>query len=237
MATILWIIVVVVLAFLFIRLTILLVKSSTVVVREGEAVVINRLGRFNRVAGPGTVVVIPKLENIQRTIEIRNHPLDVTISDIPAYGVPYNITLNFWCSFEPQKLAGRNKARLAELVGTKESERQSQIEIKLRDMLERQIAILQQHMPMPGKSADRISALAPGSSRYNAFKKRLTNEPNELAKTLSSLGITLDTTRSIILTIQNLSDNDTPPSRLPADEPQLTKHDLAILKSIPRNEA
>lgn len=236
MTTLIWIIgVIIAIALLYfaIRITIGFVKSSTVV-HQGEAVIINRSGRFNRVAGPGIVIVYPKIENIQRTIETRNRPLDVSIPDILAYGVLHKMTLNFWCSFEPQKLAAGDKAKMAELVGKKESERQSQIEARLRDMLESQITVLQEQMPIPEKSADRINALASGSTRANALKKKLTYD---LKNTLASLGLVLDTQRPILLTT-NLSDDLEPPpgAELPDDEPRLTQYDLAILKSIPRNE-
>ena len=53
---------------------------------------------FNRktLTSPEILEDYPKIENIQRTIETRNRPLDVSIPDILAYGVLYKMTLNFW---------------------------------------------------------------------------------------------------------------------------------------------
>jgi hypothetical protein len=239
MATAGWIVITIaaiILLYILVRIAISLIKTNTTVVRQGQAAIITRSGRFNRVVDPGTRMLINNLEKIDRIIDTRNRLLDVSISDILAYGVSYEMALSFWCSFEPQKLFNGDQTRLAQLVGIRESERQNQIEAKLRDMLENQIAILQSHMPIPDKSADRINALTFGSDRYNALKKRIITS-SELKNTLASLGFILDTTQPILFTTQNqANDSDTPgPSvGLLSDEPRLTKHDLAILKRIPR---
>jgi hypothetical protein len=164
----LWIFVGIIVIVVLIVLLINLLRASTHVVPEEKRLVIYRLGRFNRLVGPGMVQVIPGLEQVVRTLEVRDHPMDVTISSIFAFGVPNDLTLNLWCSFDVAEAAGNDKKKLTKLVHLSDAERRKQVEVKMREALVKHLAIIQKEMPLPQESTslDGVIALAPGMERY-----------------------------------------------------------------------
>lgn len=174
-------------------------KAMMHVVPEERRLVVYRLGRFNRIVGPGLVAVIPGLERIVRVLEVRDHPLEVTVSGIFAFGVPNDLTLNLWCSFDLARAAGIDKQKLAKSVHLSDAERRHQVEVKMREALVNQLAIIQREMPLPddATSLDGVIALAPGMERYN---KLLAGLQGELEKTLPSVGVILNTSQPITLT-------------------------------------
>jgi hypothetical protein len=181
-----------------------IIKGTTQVVPEGQRLVIYRLGRFHRVAGPGPVQVMPKLDRVVRAIEVRNHPIEVVVPGVFAFGVPNDLTLNLWCSFDLVKAAGGDRERLAEFVQVRNDERNRQVEVKMREALVEQIADLQKEMSLPDDATtlDGVIALAPGSERYN---KLLAGVKGQLEQTLPSIGVILNTSQPITLTNRGLS--------------------------------
>lgn len=174
-------------------------RATTHIVPEGQRVIIYRLGRFSRVAGPGMVQVIPGLEQVVRTLEVRDHPMEVIVPGIFAFGLLNDLTLNLWYSYDLVKAAAGNKAKLAELVQLNETERRRQVEVKMREALVNQIAELQKRMPLPKtpNALDGVIALAPGTERYNEL---LAGLKRELEKTLPSVGVVLNTEQTITVT-------------------------------------
>jgi regulator of protease activity HflC (stomatin/prohibitin superfamily) len=181
-------------------------RANTFVVPEGSRVVIYRMGRFDRVAGPGMIQIMRGVEQVERTIEVRDHPLEVTAPGIFAFGVPNDLTLSLWCRFDPVAAAGRDKTRLATLVQLNESERRRQIEIKMREALINQVVDLQKRWPLPPNPTpiEGIVALAPGGERYQAL---LAGLKKELEMSLPSVGVILDTSQSVTVTNRGLPDN------------------------------
>jgi len=57
----------------------LLLLKSVVIVTEATAVVIERLGKFNRIADPGFSLIIPFIDRKAATINLRVQQLDVTV--------------------------------------------------------------------------------------------------------------------------------------------------------------
>ncbi len=182
-----------------------ILRASIYIVPEGQRLVIYRLGRFSRVAGPGLVMYIPGLEEVVRTLEVRDHPLEVSAPGILAFGVLNDLTLNLWCSFDLVRAAAGNKAVLAQFVQLSETERRRQVEVKMREALINQIADLEKQMPVPAKSTplDAVIALAPGTERYNELVARV---KDELEKTLPSVGVILNTSQPITLTGRGIPD-------------------------------
>ncbi|MBI1878224.1 MAG: hypothetical protein HYR94_08365 [Chloroflexi bacterium] len=180
-------------------------KAATYIVPEGQRLVVYRLGRFDRVIGPGMVMVVPGLEQVARTLEVRDHPLDVTVTGVFAYGVPNDLTLDLWCSFDLVKAAGGNKAKLGQSAQISDTERRKQVEVKMREALVNQIADLQKRMPLSSTATplDAVIALAPGAERYNAL---IEGVKRELEKTLPSVGVILNNTQSITLTGRGVPD-------------------------------
>ncbi len=185
-----------------------LITSSTRVVSEEKRLVIYRIGRFHRISGPGPVTVIPILDEVKKTIEVRNHPLEVTVDGVFAYGVPNSLTLNLWCSFDLVKAAGKDREKLVNIAQMNEGERRQQVKVKMHEALIRQIAILQERMPLPATAPlmERVAALVPGGPRYNELLKGL---KYDLEKTLPSIGVVLSPDHPIALTGRNIADEIT----------------------------
>ncbi|MFN8456339.1 MAG: SPFH domain-containing protein [Anaerolineae bacterium] len=174
-------------------------RATTRIVPEGQRLVVYRLGRFHRVVGPGLVQVLPALEQATRTLEVRDHPLEVTVKGIFAYGVLNDLTLHLWCSYDLARAAAGSRAKLALFVQMSDSERRHQVEVKMREALVNQVAILEKQMPLASNSTplEGVIALAPGTERYN---KLLAGVKEELEKSLPSIGVVLNTAQSLTLT-------------------------------------
>jgi hypothetical protein len=178
-------------------------RATVRVVSHEERLVIYRLGRFHRVVGPGLVLVIPRLDHVVRPIEVRDHPMEITVPGLFAFGVPTELTLNLWCSFDLVQAAGGDRDKLARLVQIRDGERHRQVEVKMREALVNQISDLQKRMPLPATTMEGVIALAPGGPRY---RELLEGVKRELEQTLPSVGVILNPAHSIVLTGRNISD-------------------------------
>lgn len=181
-----------------------IIRGMTQVVPQEERLVIYRLGRFNRISGPGVVWMLPNMENA-RPIDVRDRPHELTISQIFAFGVSNELTLNLWCSFDLAQAAGDDKEKLSQLVQLNEVERRHQLEVKIREALVHQLSDLQRRRPLPETAStfDGVIALAPGSDRYNELLEGVTRE---LAQSLRSIGIVLNTSQPITLIRRGIPD-------------------------------
>ncbi len=194
-----------VIIFVIVVILIVLIVNMTQIVPQEKRLVIRRFGKFHRIVGPGTVRIVPSLDQVAQEIEVRNHPVEITVPGIFAFMVPNELTLNFWYRFDPAEAAGGDRDKLANLLQVKEGERKRQIEVKIREALVNQVADLQTQMPLPddAPALAGVAALAPGTPRYN---KLLEGVRQELTKSLPSLGIILDTNQPIVLTRRGISD-------------------------------
>jgi hypothetical protein len=190
---------------LLVVLVAVVLRAMVRVVSHEERLVIYRLGRFHRVVGPGLVLVIPRLDHVIRTIEVRDHPMEITVPGVFAFGVPNELTLNLWCSFDLVQAAGGDWDKLARLVQIRDGERHRQVEVKMREALVNQISDLQKRLPLPATATtmDGVIALAPGGPRY---RELLEGVKRELEQTLPSVGVILNPAHSIVLTGRNISD-------------------------------
>lgn len=175
------------------------------IIPQGQAHVIYSFRQFSRIAGPGWAIIVPLLDVIERTIDVRDHPLEVNVPGVFAFRAPSDWTLNLWCRFDPKTVAEGDKHKMAQFVQISESERRQQFEVKIRDALVRQVAVIEGQMPLPDRATlmDGVAALVPGSKRFNALLEAL---KNDLQTTLPSLGMVLNTVHPIVVTKRNLSD-------------------------------
>jgi hypothetical protein len=179
------------------------IRASQVIPQE-ERLVIYRMGRFSRIAGPGLVWLIPGMEESRR-IGVRERPLEITVPQIFAFGVSNELTLNLWCSFDLKEATGGDKAKLTKLVQLSESERRQQLEVKIREALVHQISDLTKRRPLPDGAStfDGVVALAPGGERYNELLAGITRD---LERSLPSIGVILNTSQPITLTRRGIPD-------------------------------
>lgn len=230
--------------------------TTTHLVSQDERLVIYRLGSFSRLAGPGAVQTIPGIDDVVGTVSLSEFPVEVTIADCSAFGLSADLTLKFWCKFDLGAAAKNGHKTLADLVKMSDTERNQQIKIWAREALVRQIAHLQERIPLPDRveKEKRVAALAPGSLRYNTLVQSVIND---LEQKLLTLGIIVSTTHQSVLTFeteeaarpadasakegQESLEADTPSKdRAPQGELQpslrLTRRDLMVLKRVPRQK-
>lgn len=75
-------------------ITILLIVKSIIIVREQTAVIIERLGKFKRVAFSGFSLIIPFIDRKVATVNLRVQQLDVTIETKSFDDVFVNLTVS-----------------------------------------------------------------------------------------------------------------------------------------------
>ena len=170
------------------------------IVPEDRRLVIDRNGRFNRLAGPGRVRLIPGLESVRKEIEVRDHPKDVTIPGIFAYGLPNEFKLNLWCKVDLEEAVEGDRDKLVRLVQLTDAEREAQVEVLIRQAIVDQVTILQEEMPLPklqDELMDKVIALAPGSPRNQRLLEGITED---LDKSLPTVGVILNREYPIKLT-------------------------------------
>lgn len=200
------IIVVALVLLIVILVAIAVYANLTRVVAQEKRLVIRRFGRFHRLVGPGPVQVLPGLDQVVQIIEVRDHPVEITVPGIFAFGIPNELTLNFWYKFDPAQAAGKDHDKLGQILQITNAERTRQIEVKIREALTSQVAELQRKMPLPADASPLagVGALAPGMPHHD---KLLEGVRVQLKETLPSLGIILNTTHPIVLTGRNISDD------------------------------
>ncbi len=173
--------------------------NMTQVVPQRERLVIYRFGHFHRIVGPGSVPIIPSVDKVVRSIDVRDRPIEITVPSIFAFGVFNELTINLWYRVELIETTGSNRDKLVELIQITESERQEQVQVKMHEVLINQVAVLQERKPLPDTTTnlDGIAALAPGSERHNNLLEGIRKE---LEESLPSIGVVLNTTHPVMLT-------------------------------------
>ncbi len=174
-------------------------RPGYVIVPEAERLIIYRLGRFNRIVGPGVIWLLRGMETVQRQYSVRNDPQDSSVDGLMVYGVPIGLTLNIWWGYDPQRAAAGDKAKLANLALFAESERNNHFNVKLRDSLVRQINALEQRAPLAPSATvvDKIVPILPG---VPTCVEILDKVQQDIARSLPALGIFLDVSQPIVIT-------------------------------------
>jgi hypothetical protein len=169
------------------------------IVPEDRRLVIYRDGRFDRIVGPGRVRLSSGRDEVKKEIEVRDHPDEISIPGIMAYGVPNDFTLNLWYKVDLEEAVDGDKAKLVHLVQITEAERGQQVQILVRQALINQVSRLQQEKPLPPEANDLmagVAALAPGTPLNTQLLEGITVE---LIKTLPTVGVILNTDYPIAL--------------------------------------
>lgn len=233
------------------------VASTTHLVPEDERLVINRLGSYHRLAGPGAVQIIAGIEEAVHTVNVSERLVEVETPDCSVYGLSAALTMKFWCKFDPVRTSRGNHQSVANLLRTSEKERGRLIELKAREAIVRQILRLQEQIPLPDKASReaRLAALVPGSLRHNALLQAI---KNDLAQSLLAIGYVISSTRQPAMIVKAVETEKrveapdqnvrpaSPGDRRTADQEQqeqigaerppyhLTAADLAVLKPVPQ---
>jgi len=199
---ILLLIIVVVVATLYFLLTNLLGMKFRVVPEE-KRLVIYRLGKFQRIAGPG-VIVIWRTDTIEREINVRDEPQDLRVENLYMKGIPFGYTLNFWFHADPVSVARGDRERLRKLALFNDRERQQQISVKLRDTIVKVVAEIEKtyQLPKDALTFEKLLPIFPGLPLCEQLLSRL---KTELQATLPTIGIVINPQQPITITALHLS--------------------------------
>ncbi len=173
------------------------------VVPEEKRVVIYRLGKFHRIAGPG-VVAIWGVDTIERDINARNEPHNLRVDNLFMKGISFGYTLNLWLRIDPVGVAGANREQLRELALFTDREREQQIAVKLRDALVRVAARIESGYKLR-KDARLFEKLLPIFPGLPHCEQLLEDLKRELQETLPSIGVKLNDAQPIAISALHLS--------------------------------
>ena len=175
-----------------------LTQSKMQVVQEEERLVVYRLGRFHRVAGPGVVFLQRMLDEVKRTFNVRDEPHNVRVNGLFMNGVPFGYTLNFWYRFDLQAAANGNHERLAKLVQFSDEEREKQVATKVREALVAASPVIEQRFKPTGNDfVSKLLPIIPGLPSFDAFMEEVRKH---LRENLPLVGAILNEEHSLTVT-------------------------------------
>lgn len=176
----------------------LLTQSKIQIVPEEERLVVYRLGRFHRVAGPGPVVLQRSLDEVKRTFSVRDEPHNVRVMGLFMNGVPFGYTLNLWYRSDLKAAASEDRARLLNLVQFNNEERERQVATKVREALVTSAAkIEKEYKPAGNNFVHKLLPIIPGLPEFEAL---LAEVRQQLRMTLPLVGAVLNETQPITVT-------------------------------------
>lgn len=174
------------------------------IVPEEERLVIYRLGRFNRIAGPG-MVYISKLETVHHKIDARDRPRNVRVDNLFMRGIPFGYTLNLWYRIDPVTTANDNKEQLSQLAHFDDKERDKLVGTKVREALVLSTTqIGNEYKPAGEAYFYNLLPIIPGlpdNDRLLALTR------DKLAETLPTVGAILNLAHPITIAGLNLSND------------------------------
>ena len=161
------------------------------IVPQEKRLVVYRLGRFSRLAGPGPVLLLHRIDKVERTIHVRDQPARYLVDGLFIYDIPFGFTLNLWRRFDLAAATHNQPRALAELAQFDDDERNVQIQVKLREALVRSIVAVQQQRPLSPTAPviERLLPIVPGLAESIQI---LANARAELERTLPSIGVILN---------------------------------------------
>lgn len=176
----------------------LLTQSKIRIVPEEERLVIYRLGRFHRIAGPGPVVLQRSLDEVKRTFSVRDEPHNVRVNGLFMNGVPFGYTLNLWYRADLKAAAGEDRARLVNLVQFSNEERDRQVATKVREALVASVAKIEKsYKPAGNNFVHKLLPIIPGLPEFGAL---FTEVRHQLRGTLPLVGAILNEAQPITVT-------------------------------------
>jgi regulator of protease activity HflC (stomatin/prohibitin superfamily) len=167
-----------------------LVGVRFITVPEGERLVIFRMGRFNRLAGPGLVMYFKGFETVKHRINVREELAELPVDELSFQNVFLGYTFSFWRRTDPEAAAGKDRKRLAELALFSDEERYAQMKSKVREAVMASVAQVNRELPPPrgGSLFEQIIPVLPGQPAPERLVEVVTEE---LRASLRSIGIIL----------------------------------------------
>ncbi|MEZ4866652.1 MAG: hypothetical protein R3C14_35360 [Caldilineaceae bacterium] len=179
----------------------LLTQSKVQIVPEEERLVVYRLGRFHRIAGPGVVVLQRSLDEVKRTLHVRDEPHHIRVNNIFISGIPFGYTLDLWYHFDLNAAAGNDRAQLVNLAQFSDEERNQQVGTKVREALVESAAQIEKsYKPKGTDFFHKLLPIIPGLPECDSL---LNDVKRRLRESLPSVGAVLNEKQPItVLNIQ-----------------------------------
>ncbi|MFO7635614.1 MAG: hypothetical protein R6W76_23910 [Caldilinea sp.] len=172
--------------------------SRFMIVPQEERVVLYRLGRFSRLAGPG-LVTLDRLDTEERRINVRSDVEDYrTNTYYFINGVPFNYTISFWSRNDLLEAAGVDLERLAELAQYTDDERQRHLLKKLHEAMYACTQRIQKKCTVAEDSsiAGKLLPILPGMPGCDDLRELVTAH---LRQNLPTIGVILDTRHPVMV--------------------------------------
>lgn len=190
---------IVVAALMGVYLLILMIGFKFLVIPQEERAVIYRFGRFQRLVGPG-IVMLTRLEREVQRVNVRSEFGEYrTNTYYFINGVPFNYTVSFWRRYDLVAAARGNMARLAELVQYTDDERRQHLVTKLHEAMFACVQTIQKKYAAPDTAAvaAKLLPILPGMPGCNEL---LALVKAELQRTLPTVGVIMDTLHPLAIT-------------------------------------
>lgn len=190
-----------------------LIRVRIQVIPEEERWIIYRLGRFNRVAGPGWTFIPLLLEEVVRKFNVRPRPKSVTVHDLFMYGTPFGYSLAFWVRTDLLAAAKQIKATdeqiedaLTRLALFNDAGIDQELTIKTRKAFQDVLGKYERDHPLPG-GADFVQTLLPVIPGLPTCDQLLKEVRTQLESALPSIGVFLDKLHPLTITSLHLGDD------------------------------
>jgi hypothetical protein len=183
---------------LLIVATIVILRPQQMVVSPQERIIIFRNGRFHRIAGPGPVWFLSRMDTDERCYDTSNQPRSVWVYGVRVHGIPAALQINLWMRTDLEEVAEGNWARLVEMALLKERARDAQVAVEIKRAIDAGLATLvaANHPSTNAPLLARLGVVLPGMplcAELLVYLKR------ELAPGLRAVGVILDPTKPISL--------------------------------------
>jgi hypothetical protein len=175
-------------------------------IRDGQQLVVYRLGRFHRLVNPGLGLVWRSFETVEQTINQRDQPHDLVLDGFFVYDIPFGYTLNLWYRNDPAGVAGADRARLAHLVQFDDDERRNQVAAIVRNAMVHSLTEVQKSHPLPNNSTfvQKLLPIFPGTPGNLDLIDRL---GKELVGALPAIGVVVNQAQPIVIKKIHVSDD------------------------------
>lgn len=216
------------------------------IVPEEKRLVIYRFGKFARIAGPGQVWVRRRIDQVERTLDVREQPHYLRFTGLYAYDIPIGYTLSLWYKLDPQAAANGDQHMLRKLAQFDSKECDENIRIRIHDLFIKHIAetMSRHQLPAQPTTLDKLIPFCPGQQQCN---ETLSKIRSELPEVLRSFGAIMNPDQPIAIKDFHLSNSiiqlldrdrviDDFLPKIPVGEPDLlTQAALALEGMSPQN--
>lgn len=159
------------------------------IVAEEERLVVYRFGKFHRLAGPGPVWVRRRIDQIERTLQVREEPHYLKFNGLYAYDIPIGYTLSLWYKLDPVAAAEGDQHMLRKLVQFDSEECNENIRIRIHDLFIKHIADAMRSQTLSSSPTvlDKLIPFCPGQAACDEMISKIRRELPELLRSFGAV--------------------------------------------------